>query len=60
MQAYTTNLHPNTLRQPAWTALLRPILGGSEVRRGVLAEWVGEYDDATGINLDPSLEQFVL
>ncbi|WP_080643603.1 CRISPR-associated helicase/endonuclease Cas3 [Salinispora arenicola] len=60
LQAYTTNLHPNTLRQPGVTALLRPILGGSEVRRGVLAEWVGEYDDATGINLDPSLEQFVL
>ncbi|MEU8262601.1 CRISPR-associated helicase Cas3' [Micromonospora sp. NPDC048999] len=58
LQAYTTNLHPSALRQPGVMALLRPILG-NEVRRGVLVEWVGEYD-ATGINLDPNLEQFVI
>ncbi|WP_080636879.1 CRISPR-associated helicase/endonuclease Cas3 [Salinispora vitiensis] len=60
LQAYTTNLHPSALHQPGVTALLRPILGGNEVRKGVLVEWVGEYDDATGITLDPRLEQFVL
>ncbi|MER7420778.1 CRISPR-associated helicase Cas3' [Micromonospora peucetia] len=60
LQAYTTNLHPSALRQLGVTALMRPILGGNEVRRGVLVEWVGEYDDATGINLDPNLEQFLL
>ncbi|NJP34804.1 CRISPR-associated helicase Cas3' [Micromonospora thermarum] len=60
LQAYTTNLHPSALRQPGVAALLRPILSGDEVRRGALVEWVGEYDDATGINLDPNLEQFVL
>ncbi|MFV2104803.1 CRISPR-associated helicase/endonuclease Cas3, partial [Micromonospora sp. LOL_024] len=58
LQAYTTNLHPSALRQPGVMALLRPILGG-EVRRGALVEWVGEYDGATGINLDPNLEQFL-
>ncbi|MFG3715588.1 CRISPR-associated helicase Cas3' [Micromonospora sp. NPDC047730] len=60
LQPYTTNVHPSALRQPGVMALMRPILGGNEVRRGVLVEWVGEYDDATGINLDPNLEQFVL
>ncbi|MFI7026819.1 CRISPR-associated helicase Cas3' [Micromonospora sp. NPDC049900] len=59
LQAYTTNLHPSVLRQPGVMALLRPILG-SEVRRGALVEWVGEYDDDTGINLDPCLERFLL
>ncbi len=59
LQAYTTNLHPSALRRPGVTALLRPILG-NEVRRGVLVEWVGEYDTATGINLDPNLEQFLV
>jgi CRISPR-associated endonuclease/helicase Cas3 len=60
LQAYTTNLHPSALRQPGVMSLLRPILGGGEVRRGVLVEWVGEYDDATGMNLDPNLERFVI
>ncbi|SDZ24192.1 CRISPR-associated helicase, Cas3 family [Micromonospora pattaloongensis] len=59
LQAYTTNLHPSALRQPGVMALMRPILG-NEVRRGVLVEWVGEYDDAIGISLDPKPEQFVL
>ncbi|MFJ6200132.1 CRISPR-associated helicase Cas3' [Micromonospora sp. NPDC092111] len=58
LQPYTTNLHPSVLRQPGVIALLRPILG-TEVRRGALVEWIGEYDNATGINLDPNLEQFV-
>ncbi len=59
LQAYTTNLHPSVLRQPGVMDLLRPILG-SEVRQGALVEWVGEYDEATGINLDPNLEQFLV
>ena len=59
LQAYTTNLHPSVLRQSGVMALLRPILG-SEVRQGALVEWVGEYDDATGIDLDPNLEQFLV
>ncbi|MCX4471952.1 CRISPR-associated helicase Cas3' [Micromonospora sp. NBC_01655] len=59
LQAYTTNIHPSVLRRPGVIALLRPILG-NEVRRGALVEWIGEYDDATGISLDPNLEQFVV
>ncbi|WP_245855123.1 CRISPR-associated helicase Cas3' [Micromonospora wenchangensis] len=58
LQPYTTNLHPSALRQTGVMALLRPILG-TEVRRGALVEWIGEYDPVTGINLDPNLEQFV-
>ena len=43
-------------------AWLRPILGSDEVRQGVLIEWVDDdsYDKATGISLDPNVEQFVL
>ncbi len=59
LQAYTTNVHPSALRQDGVKALMRPIFG-DEVRRGVLVEWAGEYDDATGINFDPNLEQFVV
>jgi CRISPR-associated endonuclease/helicase Cas3 len=61
LQPYTTNLHPSVLRQPGVMALLRPILGDNEVRQGVLAEWIGDndYDAATGISLDPNVEQFV-
>ncbi len=60
LQAYTTTLHSSVLRQPGVMALLRPILGGNEVRQGVLVEWFGEYDKATGIDLDPGVEQLVL
>jgi len=62
LQPYTTNLHPSVLRQPGVMALLRPILGGDEVRQGVLVEWADDhsYDEATGITLDPNVEQFVL
>ncbi|MEN3615914.1 CRISPR-associated helicase Cas3' [Plantactinospora sp. ZYX-F-223] len=59
LQAYTTNVHPSALRRPGVMALMRPIFG-NDVRRGVLVEWVGEYDDATGISIDPNLEQFVV
>jgi CRISPR-associated endonuclease/helicase Cas3 len=59
LQAYTTNVHASALRQLGVMALMRPIFG-NEVRRGVLVEWVGQYDDATGIDLDPNLEQFVI
>ncbi|TDC37673.1 CRISPR-associated helicase Cas3' [Micromonospora sp. 15K316] len=59
LQAYTTSLHPSTLRRSGVMALMRPVFG-DEVRRGVLVEWVGDYDAATGIDLDPHLEQFVI
>jgi CRISPR-associated endonuclease/helicase Cas3 len=59
LQAYTTNVHPSALHRPGVVALMRPILG-DQVRRGVLVEWVGEYDGATGINPDPNLEQFLI
>lgn len=59
LQAYTTNLHPSALHQPGVKSVLRPIFG-DEVLRGVPIEWVGEYDEATGIDLDPSLEHFVI
>jgi len=59
LQPYTTNIHPSALRQPGVIALMRPILG-VEVKRGALVEWMGEYDAATGINLDPNLEMFVI
>ncbi|HEX2417046.1 MAG TPA: CRISPR-associated helicase Cas3' [Micromonosporaceae bacterium] len=60
LQPYTTNLHPSVLRQPGVMALLCPILGGDEVRQGVLVEWRGDYDKITGIDLDPNVEQFVV
>ena len=60
LQAYTTNVHASVLSRPGVKALMRPILGADEIRRGVLVEWVGEYDAATGIDLDPNLEQFLL
>ena len=59
LQAYTTNVHPSAVHDSATRALMRPILGGDDVRPGALVEWVGEYDDATGITFDPCLEQFI-
>jgi CRISPR-associated endonuclease/helicase Cas3 len=58
LQPYTTSLHPSALN-PAVRALLQPILG-TEIRVGALAEWRGEYDSATGIDIDPRTEDFVL
>lgn len=58
LQPYTTNLHRSALR-PAVAAMLRPILG-PELAAGSLVEWVGGYDRATGIELDPQIEEYVL
>jgi len=60
LQPYTTNLHPSVLQQSGVMALLHPIRG-DEVRQGVPVEWLDDkgYDDATGISLDPNVEQFV-
>ncbi|MFG3602528.1 CRISPR-associated helicase Cas3' [Micromonospora chersina] len=60
LQPYTTSLHPSVLRRPGVADLLRPIIGSGAARRGMLVEWIGEYDDATGIDLDPRPEQFVI
>jgi CRISPR-associated endonuclease/helicase Cas3 len=38
---------------------MRPILG-TEVTRGALVEWCGDYDAHTGIELDPRLEDFLI
>jgi CRISPR-associated endonuclease/helicase Cas3 len=59
LQPYTTTVHPSVLRTSGVKALLAPILG-DEVRTGALVEWRGRYDDATGIDLDPHTEEFVL
>jgi CRISPR-associated endonuclease/helicase Cas3 len=60
LQPYTTNLHPSVVHaHPGVTALLSPILG-TEVRAGALVEWLGGYDDDTGITIDPRVEEFVL
>lgn len=59
LQPYTTNVHPSVLRTAGVSALMRPIIG-TEVRRGALVEWIGEYDHDTGIDLDPNIEAFVL
>ncbi|MFC4108156.1 CRISPR-associated helicase Cas3' [Micromonospora zhanjiangensis] len=60
LQPYTTNLHPSVLRRPGVRALMRPILGGAEVKVGSLVEWLGDYDAHTGIAIDPDVEGFVL
>ncbi|MBP1782764.1 CRISPR-associated endonuclease/helicase Cas3 [Micromonospora sp. HB375] len=60
LQPYTTSLHPSILRRPEVMASLRPIIGSGSARQGVLVEWTGGYDDATGIDLDPGPEQFVI
>jgi len=59
LQPYTTNLYPGVLRNPGVAALLEPILG-TELRSGALVEWRGDYDQDTGITVDPQVEEFVL
>ncbi|HET8682588.1 MAG TPA: CRISPR-associated helicase Cas3' [Micromonosporaceae bacterium] len=59
LQRYTTSLHPSVLRTPGVCAVMEPILGG-EVRPGALVEWRGRYDEATGIDIDPRTEDFVI
>ena len=58
LQPCTTTVHPSALRAPGVTALLRPVLG-EPGRPGSLAEWIGPYDDDTGIDMDPRIEEFV-
>ncbi|MEU8284110.1 CRISPR-associated helicase Cas3' [Micromonospora sp. NPDC048905] len=58
LQPYTTTVHSGVLRKPEVTAYMRPILG-DEVRVGALVEWIGGYDEATGITFDPRFEEFV-
>jgi CRISPR-associated endonuclease/helicase Cas3 len=59
LQPYTTNVHPSALRTDGVKARMRPILG-TEPGPGALVEWRGDYDQATGIEFDPKLEDFIL
>jgi len=59
LQPYTTTVHSNVLRDKGVTTLMEPILG-DRVEVGALVEWRGGYDEATGINLDPRIEEFIL
>ncbi|WP_214107289.1 CRISPR-associated helicase Cas3' [Acrocarpospora catenulata] len=66
LQPYMTSLHTSALRTPGAIAQLRPILGTPQPAssptawNGVLAEWIGEYDSRTGIEINPDMERFVL
>jgi CRISPR-associated endonuclease/helicase Cas3 len=59
LQAFTTSLHVSVLKRPGVAALMRPILG-AQVVAGALVEWTGGYDSATGIDIDPRVEEFLL
>jgi len=59
LQPYTTTVHSDVLRDKGVAALMKPIIG-SRVVEGALVEWLGDYDEATGINLDPRIEEFIL
>ena len=58
LQPFVTSVYRSALRRPGVTALLRPVLGELG-EPGSLAEWVGDYDESTGIGLDPAIEEFV-
>lgn len=58
LQPYMTSVHRSALRQTGVLAQLTPILGEVE-NSGSVAEWLGEYDQNTGILLDPRIEEFV-
>jgi CRISPR-associated endonuclease/helicase Cas3 len=57
LQPYLTTLHPSAVGRPGVMAQLRPILGNVG-EPGSLAEWLGGYDENTGIDLDPRTEAF--
>ncbi|MGH3941108.1 MAG: CRISPR-associated helicase Cas3' [Pseudonocardiaceae bacterium] len=57
LRPYITTVHRSALRQPGVLALMEPVLG-ERGQPGSLAEWIGEYDDDTGIALDPHWEEF--
>lgn len=59
LQPYTTTVHSGALRDPEVKARMRPILG-DQIQTGALVEWLGGYDEATGISFDPKIEEFVL
>jgi CRISPR-associated endonuclease/helicase Cas3 len=58
LQPYTTSVHRSALHKPGVLALLEPVLA-EPGQRGALAEWIGDYDEDTGIVLDPRWEEFV-
>lgn len=58
LQPYLTTVHPSAARRLGVTALMLPIFG-EPGQPGSLAEWTGEYDQDTGIDLDPHTEEFV-
>jgi CRISPR-associated endonuclease/helicase Cas3 len=58
LQPYSTTVHRSALRRPGVSALICPIIGEAG-QPGSLAEWTGDYDKDTGIELDPRIEDFV-
>jgi CRISPR-associated endonuclease/helicase Cas3 len=58
LQPFVTNLPRSALRRPGVAALLRPVLGELGAP-GSLAEWIGDYDQHTGISVDPAIEEYV-
>ena len=58
LQPFVTNLPRSALRRPGVAALLRPVLGELGAP-GSLAEWIGDYDQDTGIAVDPAIEEYV-
>lgn len=58
LQPYLTTVHRSALSKPDVLAQMAPILGEAGAR-GSLAEWRGDYDAATGLVLDPRIEEFV-
>jgi CRISPR-associated endonuclease/helicase Cas3 len=59
LQPFVTTVPRSALRKPGVAALLHSVLGDVG-QPGGLAEWIGEYDQVTGIVLDPDIEEFVL
>jgi CRISPR-associated endonuclease/helicase Cas3 len=59
LQPFVTTVPRSALRKPGVAALLHSVLGDVG-QPGGLAEWVGEYDQVTGIVLDSDIEEFVL
>ncbi|MGH3693757.1 MAG: CRISPR-associated helicase Cas3' [Pseudonocardiaceae bacterium] len=55
LQPYITSVHRSALRQPGVLNQLERVLGEPD-QPGSLAEWIGKYDDDTGIVLDPHWE----
>jgi CRISPR-associated endonuclease/helicase Cas3 len=58
LQPYITTVHRSALRRLGVSALMCPIIGETG-QPGALAEWTGDYDEETGIELDPHIEDFV-